>query len=190
MKVNKTKDKIRIEIKTEAEILQLQLEDLGKMGPAGLTKEAEAARAGVIKERVDQVQARLAELAGAAPAKRVVFILSPLTRLQKSDVLSSVSVKAGQILEDSMTMSSKAIRYALKGIEGLENGDGTPYQLQLDPSGVVTDEGMDDLLNLDEASQVLITASMQLAGTGMPAELRNKQGGVMQHVVVIKDPKG
>lgn len=195
MKVYKTKDRIRIEIKTEAEIQQLQLEQLEEVlkqpDPTDLNKEAAAARRQVIGGRMEEIHKRLVELADVpAPAKRVVFVLAPLTRLQKGEVLSCVNVKAGQIIEDSMAMSGKAIRFALKGVEGLLNADGTEYKLALDAGGVVTDEALDDLLNLDEASQVLITASLQLAGTGISDKLKTRIGGSLEHVVVVKDPKG
>lgn len=192
MKVHKTKDRVRVEIKTEAEVLALQLVQLqGLASPAGESKEAAAARAKVIGERVADIEKRLEELDKApAPQKRICFVLSPLTRIQKSEVLACVSVKGGQLLEDSMAMSAKAIKFSLKAVEGLENQDGTPYVLALGPDGTVTEEALDDLLNLDEASQVLMAASMNLAGTGLPDELRSRVGGnVLENVVVIKDPK-
>lgn len=193
MKVHKVTDKIRVEIKTEAEVLQLQLDQVRKplSEDLGLTGAPLKAYIQTMETKAIEIEARLAELAAAeVPEKRIAFILTPLTAQQKSEVMSNVRVTAGQILEDSMAMSTKAIKYSLKGVEGLENEDGSPYQLVMGKDGLASDTSLDELLNLDEPSQVLMTAALQLAGTGMPDKLRGQRTGqVLEHVVVVKNPK-
>ncbi len=55
---------------------------------------------------------------------------------------------------------------------------------------MLDDATVSDLMNLDRASEVMITASMHLVNDGVPSVLRNRvTGQTLSNVEVIRDPK-
>lgn len=73
------------------------------------------------------------------------FKISPLTFEQKCDIQNVLM--AGTTI--SILKASKlAIKYAIKDIEGLENSDGTKYEVKFDEIGLC-DEAVDDLANTE-----------------------------------------
>ena len=72
--------------------------------------------------------------------------ISPLTRMQKIDV--ELSATGDNLVKAGLNAASLAIKYAVKDVKGLKDADGTDYKLSLDPNGVLTDECVDDLMNM------------------------------------------
>lgn len=84
----------------------------------------------------------------------LTFHLSTLTFEQKSDAMAV----AGSIRDPNLSeadryramfkMQGDILRSALKKVDGLENEDGSPYQLKFE-DGVLAHECLDDIMNLD-----------------------------------------
>jgi hypothetical protein len=99
----------------------------------------------------------------------LVVVIGPLNRYQKAKVQSL-------IVEDKMYDSAaEALKGSIKGIEGLETVDGGQYQLQFDDNKELTDECLDDLLNLDVAGELTVMAVSLL--NGIPKEFTNPATG-------------
>ncbi len=183
MRVTKVTERIRVEMLTAAEELEKDIEAMQAMQPKDKTE----------KDQLDQLMAKKTALMEALKLKnekRVAFELSPLSANQKAQVTALVTMKAGQLMQDSLAMSILAIKLAVKGVDGLENADGTPYQLVFDSKGMLDEATVSDLMNLDRAAEVMITASMHLVNDGVPSVLRNRATGqVMSNVEVIQNPK-
>lgn len=90
--------------------------------------------------------------------------VSPLTFEQKMQVQSEI-LKGGTA--GAMRGAALACRYAVKSIKGIENGDGSEYEVKTD-GGLVTPECWDDLQNVKECSK-LITICLNLIN-GVPDE--------------------
>ncbi len=179
MQIHKTTEKIRIEVLTDQEtsvkILKSVMEEPFDALDGGMRKE--------------KAKAELARLAGTPdPDKRLTFILSPLSAKQKSEVMSYVSTDSGKMVQSTYEMGLAAIRFSLKGIEGLFDGD-KPYEIPL-KDGIVTDEGLDVILNLP-VGKVLMETSRKLAGSsGIPKQIiDDRTGAPMPNVEVIISPK-
>ncbi len=184
MRVTKTTERVRVEMLTAAEELAKDIEALQGLEPK---EEAEKASLAQLVAK----KTTLLEALKLKDEKRVVFLLAPLSHGQKAQVTSLVTMKAGKLMEDSLAMSVLAVKLAVKGVEGIEDADGQPYKLVFDKTGLMLDDAtVSDLMNLDRASEVMITASMHLVNDGVPSVLRNRvTGQTLSNVEVIRDPK-
>jgi hypothetical protein len=104
-----------------------------------------------LKDRID------IELSGG-----LVVTISPLSVAQKAEV-AALAMK-GQALD----AAQKAIKYAVKDITGVEDEDGA-YKLQLE-NGVLTDECVEDLMNMDggDTLQALCIGLLNGVKTALP----------------------
>lgn len=89
-----------------------------------------------IRKTTDKVSVKINDL---------VFKISPLTFDQKCSVQTLLaSGGAASILK----ASKLAIKYAVKDVEGLQNQDGSKYEVKFDEEGL-SDETIDDLSNTE-----------------------------------------
>ena len=77
----------------------------------------------------------------------ITFKISPLTFQHRSEIQSHLS-KAQDDFNEASIGSFKAIKYAVKEIDGVENYDGSDYKLEFEDN-VLTDDCVNDLLNLE-----------------------------------------
>lgn len=99
----------------------------------------------------------------------LIITLSPLTYHQKSMVQAQILEKGEFGAMDSTRL---AVKYALKDIEGIENMDGSKYELEID-EGIVSDETIDDLFNLEQSTKMSLVCISLL--NGIPKEFVNPQ---------------
>lgn len=86
-----------------------------------------------------------------------------------------------------MAAAFYALQCALKEITGVENGDGSNYELEFE-DGIVAKSSMDDLLNLEESSEMQIMAISLLAG--VPREFKDPiTGDKLDGVELVKEKK-
>lgn len=83
-------------------------------------------------------------------------------------------MSAGEMVADHFKRTFLAIKYAVKEASGIELVDGSEYKVELSESGVLTDECVDDLLNL-EIGPKLMQACANLIN-GVTSELNNIEG--------------
>ena len=117
----------------------------------------------------------------------VSFLFSPLTMKQKAEVMGCLTVKSGNMVQDRWEMVRLALKYSLKGVEGLEDSEGKPWALALDSEGVAQ-ESLDDLSNLSDKADLLFSAALQMT-TGIPTQLIDGDGKPYEGVEVKLDPK-
>jgi len=77
------------------------------------------------------------------------FWLSPLSYEQKVNLAECTKMKGGEEVVDTSRRAFLAIKYAIKGVEGLKCPDGSDYLLSFEPSGVLSDESVSDIVQLD-----------------------------------------
>lgn len=113
----------------------------------------------------------------------VTIQIAPLSAHQKSEVQQALIVgrTKGDIREATRGVLL-AIKYAVKGIQGVEDGDGKTYQLEFD-GDELSDACVDDLMNLD------ITERMTLVCVALvkkiPQEFTDERGEKMQGVEIL-----
>lgn len=75
--------------------------------------------------------------------------ISPLSFEQKTNILAATKMKSGVEVSDPSKQTFLSLKYGVKEIEGLKNPDGSDYRLELDENGVLTDECLSDLIDLE-----------------------------------------
>ncbi len=96
----------------------------------------------------------------------IVITVSPLSFDQKTE-LQTVMMSAAKDPMNAVRGARLAIKFAVKGVNGLEDMDGKPYKAETGEDGLLTDVCVDELLNMDETPK-LIAACSQLIG-GVPS---------------------
>jgi hypothetical protein len=109
----------------------------------------------IVYKSTDRVPVKIGDL---------TFWISPLRADQKLEIMSLVEREGGMEVVDQMKQSFLAVRYSVKEVEGLKNHDGSEYKLSLDDSGVMTDECLDDLLQLEVRQKIVDTCLKLLPG--------------------------
>lgn len=107
--------------------------------------------------------------------------ISPLTFEQKS--LCQSLILTGK----QMDAAFYALQCSLKELSGVENADGSEYKLQIE-DGIISKDCMNDLLNLEESSDMQLVAISLL--NGIPKEFTNPiTGGKLEGVEFLKEKK-
>ncbi len=115
----------------------------------------------------------------------IVFIVTPLTFKQRAEVNGEIQKVAGQMVRNSFEMAGLAVKYALKGIEGLMDGSGTPYKLEFDKNEMVTDECLDFLVSIPDHGGTLFNACTSLSAEGVYTKLTDNNGKIIEGVKVL-----
>ena len=82
----------------------------------------------------------------------ITFWISPLSYGAKQEVLSLVKVVAGEETGDRDLRERALIKHGVKEVEGLKLPDGSDYKLEFDPSGALTEESLEVVLQADTQS--------------------------------------
>jgi hypothetical protein len=86
----------------------------------------------------------------------VTFWVSPLSYLEKAELISLVQRKEGEENTPAFRYAIETLRRSLKKVEGLKCADGSDYALEMGDDGYPTFESVEDLANV-EGSEKLIT---------------------------------
>jgi hypothetical protein len=106
--------------------------------------------------------------------------LSPLSYLQKMEIQDYMIEASSGDMKAAMKGAALAIKYCVKHIDGVEDYSDKKYELSFDDSGHLTDECVDDLLNLRQSEKLMSVCATLLQGlpegellhpvTGQPIE--------------------
>ena len=96
-----------------------------------------------------------------------MFTIVPLSRLQKMDILSISSRKeSGLAIDSGMEMTALSMKYSIKDVQGLKDGDGDEYKVLFDDQGYLTEQSVDDLFNIEEALPLMTAMASLTSGIG------------------------
>lgn len=111
--------------------------------------------------------------------------LSPLSYREKAEAQNLIMSKNPTA---SMDGSIYAVKCAVKEIEGLKLPDGSAYELEFE-NGMLTDECIDDLTNLEENDQLFVACLSLL--NGIPKKFINPlTGKELEGVKIVKEKAG
>lgn len=100
----------------------------------------------------------------------IVLIVKPLTYAQKSEITTaSMKIEKGDVIEDRALGLFLTLKDSLTGIEGVNNPDGTKYELEYDIDGRVADKSLDELL--DSSISDVLSMYAYRAQTRTPEEI-------------------
>lgn len=111
---------------------------------------------------------------------KIVFSLSPLGYKVKADMQSSVL--AGKPMDAAV----KALKNSIKDVKGLKLPDGSDYELSFEPNGEVSDNCIDDLLNIPEAAKLNVIAISLINGMPQGEFVDAETGKPMEGVSFVK----
>ena len=76
-----------------------------------------------------------------------------------------------------------AVKYSLKHISGVENYDGSAYELEVGEDGFLTDECVSDLLNLEISAKLGLTAVKLI--NGVPESILDENGKPIEGITLL-----
>lgn len=94
--------------------------------------------------------------------------LSPLTALQKANLMGLTKMSGGREVVDTSMMAIMTIKYSVKEVSGIDAkfADGSDFALSYDPDGTISEESLSALMQvLDNGLMTQVAA--QLLTTGM-----------------------
>ncbi len=117
----------------------------------------------------------------------VTVKLAPLTLDQKTqiqDAMMNGRTKAD--LKELTRGIALSMKFALKGIDGVEDSDGNQYQLKFE-GDEVSDTCIDDLMNLEVTQKLsLVCASLV---NGIPNKFTDENNKALKGVEIVKSEK-
>ena len=90
--------------------------------------------------------------------------LAPLSYLKKMEIQDFMVAASDGDMRSAMKGAVTAIKYSVKGIEGVEDYSGKKFELSFDESGNLTDECVGDLLNLRQSEKLMTVCAALLQG--------------------------
>lgn len=100
----------------------------------------------------------------------VRFLISPLTWRQRGELLALMQ-GGGKEAVDRYAFSANCLKFSIKGISGVTQSDGTPYVLEFDENGSLTDECVSDIMSLDSVAELLKVCTLNLSGLSPEAKV-------------------
>lgn len=118
----------------------------------------------------------------------VTVTVRPLTKDEKAEIQQSViRGRAKGDFKEATQGIVLALKYAVKGIEGIVDSDDKPYQLQYDENKNLTDDCVSDLLNMQHTNKLTMVC-IALANK-IPDEFTDESGQKIEGVEILKAGK-
>lgn len=108
-----------------------------------------------IYKTTDRIEVKIGE---------ITVKIAPLSLIQKNEIQSMML--EGQKNSDLIKLNAAihlAVSYCLKEVQGLEDINGNPYQLQSE-EGKLTEQCLNELMNMEETPNLLKVCSAFVAG--------------------------
>ena len=121
----------------------------------------------------------------------IVITIAPLTFNQKIE-LQAIMMSAGKDPLNALKGARQAVKYAVKAVSGIKDMDGNEYNVAMGEDGLITDDCVDELLNLQEQPKLIALCSQLIAG--VPKEVidpmtRTAMKGITVEPAPAKKPK-
>lgn len=115
----------------------------------------------------------------------LVFGIEPLSYMDRVSIMACLSNEAGAVIENAAKATFLTMKKAVRELSGATLLDGSAYELSFEENGDLSDESIDDLLNMETNSYLGMALSNFLKG--VPTELVNPNTGKpVEGVEIIK----
>lgn len=111
--------------------------------------------------------------------------LAPLSVDQKTEL--QIAFLNGKLNQDLQSMTKGLIlslKYSIKDIEGLVDSNDQPYKLKMDEQGNLSDESIEDLLNMEFSKQLSLVCAALVKG--IPNEFTDENGKKIEGVEIVR----
>lgn len=97
-----------------------------------------------------------------------IIKVSPLTALQKANLMSLTKMVGGAEVADTSLMAIMTIKYCIKEVSGIEAhyADGEPFVLTYDPDGTISEESLTCITQIFDTG-LLTQIAAQMLTTGV-----------------------
>jgi hypothetical protein len=99
----------------------------------------------------------------------ISFLIAPLSRGQKSEINQCSVINEGNTTTYLFESQALYLKYGLKKIEGAQDFHGKPYRLSFAENGGLTDDCLDEVLNICGKEEIMAVAWQLLEG--VPEEI-------------------
>lgn len=117
---------------------------------------------------------------------KIEIKVSPLSQAQKMELSKHMVKAVSGDMEEAMISVRKSLSFCLKDIKGvfyMDGEDKREYQLSF-ADNVLTDECLDDLLNLPISNKLNAVCTSLLQG--IPNEIRDNEGNIIEGIKIKK----
>lgn len=115
----------------------------------------------------------------------LVFSIRPLRYKQRVDIMSCLSNQSGTIVENAAKATFLTMKYTIRKVTGAFLLDGSPYEIELGEDDNVSDDCIDDLLNM--ASDSKLGPALHNFLKGIPSKLIDPNTGEeLKGVEIVK----
>lgn len=114
----------------------------------------------IIYRKTDLIKLQIGDL---------IFSLKPLSYLERTEIMGCLVNNEGEVVENAAKATFLAIRYTIRKIDGATLSDGSKYELEFNEAGNISDECIDDLLNIDTDGKLGLAITNFLKG--IPSKL-------------------
>lgn len=111
--------------------------------------------------------------------------LAPLSKDEKTEIqLCMIRGRGNNDYKELTNGLFLSLKYAVKGIDGITDGDGNKYELQFDDNKNLTDDCVSDLLNMEEKDKLTLVCISLI--NKIPDEFTDEKGKKLEGVEIIK----
>ncbi len=115
----------------------------------------------------------------------VTVKLAPLSLDQKTQIQHAMILGRGKgDIKEATRGIALAMKFSVKALEGVEDSDGNPYVLQFEADGGLTDECIDDLMNLELAKKLTMVSVAMV--NGVPTKFTDADDKEIEGVHIVK----
>ena len=116
----------------------------------------------IIYKKNDLITLKIADL---------TFKIKPLAYMERVEIMACSSKQEGSVIENAAKATYLAIKYAVKDFQGAKLIDGSDYKLEFDNEGYVSEESINDILNIENNNKLGLALNNFLKG--VPTKLIN-----------------
>lgn len=115
--------------------------------------------------------------------------LAPLSLMQKTEIQQAmINGSTRGDLQEATRGVVLALKYSIKGMEGVEDSDGAAYKLEMDEAGDLTDECISDLFNLEMKDKLAMVCG-QMVNAIPASHFTNEKNEALEGVEIVRESK-
>lgn len=124
---------------------------------------------------------------------KVTFTIAPLNQLQKIEIAEQTKIdKSGFEVFDLLRAQTLLIKYGLKGLDGITDASGEPYELEFEGDSL-SDECVSEVFTVQEKSEYLVAhwqCLNEFPGKIIDPETKKKVKGVDLELISKRNRSG
>lgn len=105
----------------------------------------------------------------------LTFNVKPMTYIERVEVMTCLSNVEGTVVENAAKATFLAMKYTIRKLDGAFLVGGEKYKVEIAEDGYISDESIDDLLNIEQSGN--LGKALHNFLKGVPAKLIDPRTG-------------